>query len=346
MSEFLKAIDALKKTNGLQPIYTLVGTEFALKRRFVNTISEQVRHQTGENPEWNRFYFDETGADGAVIACQSLSLFAARNFVILENCSMFLANVKLKFDTSELEKYLENPNPDSVLVISVPGEKLDERKKSTKLLKKYPVVDCNTPKEDVALKMAAEFAADRGILIDKDALAELWRRTSNLTSVETELEKLWTYTAGSRIDFEAVSQLVPPRPEDNIFTWIDSVTKGKLDLVYQSLGDIQKAGYDGFALLAMMARQIRLMWYAKVLGAMGQTHQQIAGQVGAHPYAVKMAAVQAEHFSQKRLEELLVAIADGEYSVKSGRRDIMQVLDYVILSFGVKETRPVRMHRR
>jgi DNA polymerase III subunit delta len=336
MSEFIKAIDAVKKTSDLQPVYALVGTEHALKRRFMDAISKQVLRKSGEYPEWSRFYFDETGADGAVLACQSLSLFAVRNFVWLENCSLFLANAKLKFDTAELERYLENPNPDSVLVICVPGEKLDERKKSTKLLKRYPIVDCNTPKEDAALKLAASFAEDLGIQIDKDALSELWRRTTNLTSMETELQKLWTYTGGSRIDFDAVSQLVAPHPEDNVFTWIDWVTKGKLDLVYRSLSDIQKAGYDGFALLAMMARQIRLMWFAKVLGAMGQTHQQIASKVGAHPYAVKIAAAQAEHFSQKRLEEMLTAIADGEYDVKSGRRDIMQVLDYVILSFAAK----------
>lgn len=336
MLDFRVALKQIE-TESLAPVITLVGTEFVLKRTLIDAVRQKLAIQTGSQPELARHYFDEEGCGSALLACQTLSLFSTSNFVLLDNFTAVLPSSKVKHDVEELEKYLENPVSESVLLLAVPGEKMDERKKLAKSLNKFPVVNCTSTKEEIGLGIVQELARKAGISGSKSAIRELYRRRPSITEAYTELQKMWTYTAGVEIQIEDVEELVTESPEDNVFTWIDSVVKGRMDLVFRTLADIRKAGYDTFALLAMLARQIRMMWFAKVLGDRGLSHAQIASQVGAHPYAIKVAAEQARKYTVKRLETLLTYIGDGEFAAKTGRRDAEQVLDFVVVSLAIRQ---------
>jgi DNA polymerase-3 subunit delta len=313
-------------------VYTLVGNEFVLMNLFIQNLQTQLQTRTGQEVDVSHFRFEDEGCSGAIFACQSVSLFASSSLVVLENCTGLLATGKAKHDVTELEAYVVNPIPDRVLVITVLGEKLDERKKVTKALKSRVIVDCNTPKEPDAIAVVQRLAKQRGIAIAEDGMKELWRRAPSVSQSTAELGKLWTFTNGTEIRISDVAQLVALPLEDNVFTWIDGVVQGDLERSFRALRDVELGGYDAFALLSLIARQLRLMWHARVYGDKGYSHQQIAGKVGAHPYAIRVAATQARKVSPNHIEHLMTIVADAEYEIKSGRRDVRQALEWVVLS--------------
>lgn len=351
MLDWTKARLQLEKTP-LQPVYTCVGTESVLTDEWIRSVTAKLSEEAAEPILPLRYSFDEGGAQPALMACQSLSLFATRNLVVLTQVfpagsgkttgagkatsGSGKAATRAKLETESLEVYLESPIPNNVLIVCVPADKFDERKKLTKRLKSFPVIDCSVPKEPVGRATVQALAGDWGIDIHPDALAELWRRCKSISQSASELHKLWTYTDGQQIDVTAVDELVAPPIDDNVFDWIDGVVTGDIRRSLRVLTDVQRAGYDAFALYGLIVRQLRLMWYARTLAETGHSPQQIAMEAGAHPYAVRVAMKQARTVRTTDLEALLTVVADAEYAVKSGTRDAAKALEWVVASCAMK----------
>lgn len=340
-SSIMKSI----KSEPIAPVYTVIGEEHTLAGRWLEVLRSRLG-QDGALVQIDRYDFEEEGCDNALLACQSISLFGESGLVVLERSSFLLPNAKVKHDLSSLERYLENPVPGRVLILRVIADKMDERKKIVKQIKKHPVISLLTPKTEEAVPILQQLAAEKGIQMADEAIQELWRRCQSIALSDVELDKLTAYTDNRRVETADVAELVPPPLEDNVFTWIDSVVKGNVHQTFRSLTDVQSAGYDAFALFSLMARQLRMMWYARVLGDKGYTHVQLAKQLGAHPYAVKLASAQARAILPKTMEHMLTAIADAEYWVKSGRWDVNQALEYIVLfSARLIQQRPGKISR-
>lgn|GEM_PF-1713802 len=331
---------ALVHDGHLRPIYTLVGTEKTLMERFIRRIQASVARIEGMAPDVQRFYCDDAGCTAAISQCQTVSLFAEPSVVLLLNCTGLTAQPKGKHDLTALETYAEAPISTRILVVTCDSGKLDERKKVVKALKKFPVVDCNSPKDGEALAFVRELAAEKGLKVAPDALAELWRRTQSVTVCERELEKLQAYSGGT-VSLADIVEVTPSTTEDNVFRWVEGVVLGDLYSSFEALQSLQQSGYDAFALFSLLARQLRLMWYAKTMGQTATSPNELARRLGAHPYALKMAGQQARHMTVHKIETLLCTIADTEFAVKSGRRDVAQALDWIVLSCATVSATPI-----
>ncbi len=327
----------------VSPIYTLVGNEWLLTRWFVERVasllakSETSQTFAGlESSELAVLEFDYEQGDSvqAMLACQTVSLFAQREIVRINNLSLLVPSGKGKEDMDWLIPYLAEPAPGKVLILQVSGDKLDERKKIVKRLQQYPVVACQA-NESQAVRVAKDYARTQNIDIDARSLQELCRRVPSVSQVAVELAKLVTYTGHQPVDMQAVQTLVTDPPEDNVFHWIDGVVRGDLANVFHSLRSVRLSGYDELALIAMLARQLRLMWHAKRSLSRGAKLQEVAVQVGAHPYALKVAAEQSKALDEIALASLIKVSADLEFAVKSGREDAGLALERMILSIAV-----------
>ncbi|MCL6515983.1 DNA polymerase III subunit delta [Alicyclobacillus sp.] len=330
MLDWMRAMEALEQA---EPggVYTLVGEEHALVEAFLERLRARVGDAEGP-AELLRLDFEEEGCEGAVFALESLSLFQVQPVVVLQRCTAMTSGSRVRHTTDALEAYLERPAPGRALVITVEADKLDERRRLVKLAKKHTMVDCRIPKEAQGLQILRRLAAAEGLQVEGTALRELWRRSGSVSVGLQELRKLWMFTDGRSITPADVEAAVAPPLEDDVFAWIDGVVQGRAERAMRALADVERAGEDPLKLFALIARQVRLMWYARVMEARGMTQQQIAAEAGAHPYAVRVASNQAKRVRPEHLERLLVVLADLEYEVKSGRREARHALELAVLS--------------
>ena len=82
----------------------------------------------------SKYDLENDSINAVIDDSMTLSLFDDKKLVICENANMFTGNSS---GASEVMlAYLNNPNPNTTLVLTVNHEKLDERKKITKLIKK------------------------------------------------------------------------------------------------------------------------------------------------------------------------------------------------------------------
>ncbi|SIS67081.1 DNA polymerase III subunit delta [Alicyclobacillus vulcanalis] len=308
--DIFEAIDHLTNAEPAS-VYLLHGSEMGLFDWFCDALL-----QTSHFSSLLRFDYEEDGFEPAEIELCSFSLFGDRPLVYVRNATVFTADGRSGAEADRLAAYLEQPMAMRTLVLSVASDKLDERRRVTKLAKRHAVISCSTPSRDRdALRMLERLAKAKEVLMEHDALTELWRRTQSLTLAVNEFGKLQAYAGGRPIARQDVEELVPMQVDDSVFTWIDWAVQGQVMSVFNALDGLARQGYDAFALIALLARQVRLMALAK--GA--RNIEQRAKEFGVHPYALRMAARQAGAFRQKDLARLVRVLADAEFDVKRGR---------------------------
>jgi DNA polymerase-3 subunit delta len=321
------------------PVYTLLGSDSAVLNYFVSGVVQAapgggvaLRHDV---------YFDEGGVEEALYTAFSPSLFGDHTVVFLRRVPLVSASGKGKWDSTALEDFAEHPSTCATVILQVDAEKLDERKKLTKLLKKYPILACNGESVEDRLSMAKLIQPELFQTFTGVAQVELAKRCTSVTALLNEAEKLRTLTAGAAVDDVVVRDAVVDLPEDGIFDFVQRVLRGEVGRALSTRLDLLQSGTDDMVLLAMLARHFRLMWHAKQSGA----GKEQAKSLGVHPYALKRAAENASAWSSGLIERALVLCADTEFRVKSGRWQGEYALEWLIACLGTLNRSTPRRNR-
>ena len=117
-------------------VYVLYGTIDYLIKKQVDAI---IKENHIEQVSISKYNLTNDLLKDIINDSKSISLFDEKKAIIVENAYIFTGSNNKKNpeqDTTLLEKYLENSNPNTILIFIVNNEKLDERKKITKLSKK------------------------------------------------------------------------------------------------------------------------------------------------------------------------------------------------------------------
>lgn len=144
----------------------------------------------------------------------------------------------------------------------------------------------------------------------------------NLRSVNSDVAKLCVYAAGREITAKDVRDLVSSAQQARIFDLLDAVVQGRQAAAMRTLEQLLYQGEAGPGILAMLARQVRMMTQAKSL----EEHRVPPGEWPAmlgtsSDYAIRKAADHARAFSMPALVRLFQMLLDADLSIKTGAMD-------------------------
>ena len=149
-----------------------------------------------------------------------------------------------------------------------------------------------------------------------------------------EINKLAIHVGNEGIiDHYVIEQMVAKTIEQDIFALINYIISKQTDKAMELLSELLKKKEEPIKIIALVARQVRIMYQVKELTEMGYQQKQIAGQLKLHPYVVKLAGQQGGRFSSKQLLSLLEQLADADYQIKSGQKDKRLAIELIILTF-------------
>ncbi|MBE6185072.1 DNA polymerase III subunit delta [Heyndrickxia ginsengihumi] len=325
-------IDLWKKIERQQfsPLYLLYGKEDYLiqetKQKLINKVL------TPEEMDFNYASYDleETPIEVAVEDAETFPFMGEKRLVFVHN-PYFLTTEKPKQKVDHhieaLEAYIQAPAPYTIFVLIGTYEKLDERKKITKLLKKHAEVGQANQLNDNDLKSwIVDRANEHGFRIGKEATEMLIELSgTNLNSLANEIDKLCLFATGEKeITLQMVEQLTARSLEQNIFKLVEKVVQRRIDEALRIYYDLLKQNEEPIKLLAVLANQFRLIYQTKELARRGYGQQQIASHLKVHPFRVKLAAGQAKLFSEEELNHIMFLLAESDYKMKtSGLRKEM-----------------------
>jgi DNA polymerase III subunit delta len=308
----------------IDPVYLLFGTESFLINETKQLLIEHVLDEEEKDFNLSVYDLEETPIEAALEDAETFPFMGEKRLVILQN-PVFLTSEKSKgkveHNLDKLDHYLSQPAPYSIVVFSAPYEKLDERKKITKELKrKAAILEAKKLNEQELKVWVKERAAGSGVIIEEDAIELLLSLSgTNLFMLTSEIDKLSLYAKDSQtINKDIVDKLTARSLEQNIFSLVDKVVHRNVEAALRIYYDLLKQNEEPIKILSVISGQFRLIYQVKELSRRGYGQQQIAGTLKVHPFRVKLAAGQASSFSDEELTRIIKLLADADYQMKTG----------------------------
>lgn len=312
----------------IEPVYLLMGVERHLIDETIKRLIQAL--PDGEEDAVLRFDLDETPIEAVIEEADTLPFLVERKLVIANNASFLKAADKSKekvvHNIALLEEWLTNPSPTATVVFLAPYEKLDGRKKITKLMmQKSSVVEAMPLVGRDLTTWIQNEASSFGIKISQEIAQVLIDMTGDsLLALSSELEKIAMYMDGKgEVTKEIVEMLVPRLPEMDVFRLTDAYMNGNVKETIKIYHDLLRNGEEPIMLTSLIAGQIRLMIHVNSLAKKGYHQQQIAKTLNVHPYRVKLVMENRSIPKMERLLLILEKLANIDYQLKStsGKRE-------------------------
>lgn len=254
----------LKKS--LQPAYWLAGDEPLQMRESLDLVRNVCRKQGYTEREQyevdNNFDWQLLTAAG-----NSMSLFSEKKIIELRMRSSKLEDSAKKILTA----YLENPGPDSLLLITSP--KIEVASTKTQWFKKIEALAAIVQIYPVEANKLPQWIHNRlkqhQLSADRDAIQLLAERIEgNLLAADQELEKLsLVLGAGAHLSVELVARSVADNARYNVFGLIDACLAGQDSKAVKTLHRMREEGSEPLMINAMLAKELRrLANMAEALG--------------------------------------------------------------------------------
>lgn len=216
---------------------------------------------------------EEVNVSNAIMDLDTYSLFNERKVVLCKN-SVFLSSSKseIDHDIELLEKYLNNPNPDNILIISV--NKSDGKKNIVKLVKeKCQVIEVKVD----PFSYVKDYI--KGYNVSDDTIRYLIiNTTEDISHIKNELDKLMELKFDEKeITKKDIDLIMIKRIDSNIFDLIDAIISKNKEKSLKIYNEMTNYGEDIFKIFVSLSNQIRLIYQVKILKNL--TNEEIAQQL-------------------------------------------------------------------
>lgn len=306
--------------------YLIYGNDYSLIKREIDKITKEINDVTTYDLSLEKV--DNLLNDASVI-----SMFGDKKALIGEN-ALFLStsSSSINHDLDYLQRYLEDDNHDNIVIFTLNENKLDERKKIVKLLKKRATV---IHKDVIKDKDLPDFVMDEffnnGYKIDYKAASYFVQYAgSNVDILISEINKMMMYKDGDKIiKIEDINEITSKKMNDNIFDLSNAIMDKNFKKMYECYNDLMTLKEEPIKIIAMLGSTFTLVYQCKLLYNDGKRQNEIADILKVHPYRVKLAI--ENNYKINNIKEILKKLHNLDYEIKSGKIDKALALDNFLL---------------
>ena len=251
----------------------------------------------------------------AIEDAKTMSLFGDKKLVIIDNANMFTGSTSK--DSEIVEEYLNHINENTTLVLIVHNDKLDTRKKITKLINKVGKVIAFNDELDMT-NLVRRLLKDYNIDY-KTINLFLDRVGNNPLIIQNEINKIKIYKENDKtITDEDILNLTTKLIEIDIFKLIDYIIRKDKEKALELYYEMLKMNEEPIKIIVILANQFRIMYQSKELLKKGYSEKDIANILKIHPYRVKLAIQNSRNYTSEVLLKNLNNLADIDIGIKTG----------------------------
>lgn len=319
----------------LAPVYLIQGQDHYLlqqvRQAFLSLIDPADR-----TLNFAQYDMREVPLATALDDARNVPFFGAYRLVMIDDAYFLTGEAqhsKPNHDLSQLLEYLSHPEPQTILVLFAPYEKLDSRKKVTKQLKERAVY---VPFGKLTERDLRQFVQERldkqGYNMSMEAQTALLNLTNfSLTQIMAELTKLMLYAEQSHtIDLQTVRDLVTKTLSQNVFDLIDQLLKQHLRQAVELYHELLINGEEPLRIQAAILSQFRLLVQVK---ASTLSEQGLAKALKVHPYRIKLAKQTVRRYRYATLGRAYLGLIRLEEQLKSTQRDPELLFELFVLRY-------------
>lgn len=257
-------------------------------------------------------------------------LFSNKKVIIIQNIETLKYEDFAK-DFEHLFHYIENPNPDYLLIIET--KKLNNTLKTTKTLKKI----CKY--ESVSLDSKALIKEElKGYKIDSSAIMLLEEYSlGDITKISNECAKLREYKFDEKvITKKDIEELVVKKlgdSKDLVFAFTRSLAMKDTKDALEKYRELLSYQLEPFGIIGLLASQYRIAYQVKVLAEKHLKDKEIAEILGEKSdYRIKKTREITSLYAENEILECLKKLANIDYQLKTSDVDANHLLEMFILN--------------
>ena len=310
-------------------LYLLYGTENYLIKKEIDKI---LNANSIEKINVSEYNLEIDNFKDIIEDANTISLFADKKAIIVNNSYLFTGkSIKNENDPELFLNYFKNVNPDSIIIFIVDSEKLDERKKIVKEIKKIGTVKDFNKKNDLTDILKNMFEGYNISIQDIRFMID--RCGNNLDILSQEVNKIKIYKDEDKnITKEDIINLTSKNIDIDIFGFVDTIVNKNKNKALEIYKEMLINGEEPIKILVILANQFRIIYQAKELYKQGYSGNDIATMIGIHPYRIKLALEKARNYNSDTLLDYLEKLADLDYDIKIGNIESSLGLEMFILS--------------
>jgi len=262
----------------LAPCYVFHGEESYLREYYTQQLIQCV-YPTTEDAADLCVLREKFKADDLLDALESVSMLSEYKLVIVKDVDISKPDAKLKETIESLSV------PDGVTLLFVYDTlpfSPDKRTKCYKHIDKLAVfVEFDKQNEvDLIPWLKRRFRALKKDISAEDARYLLFVCGASMTNLIGEVVKIASYASGDTVTRADIDAVASPVTETAVFAMTDELTAGRYDRASARLNELLQAKEEPVTLLALMAKQLRGLYAAKLAMAEGQSAQTVAAVMG------------------------------------------------------------------
>lgn len=321
--------------NNIMAIY---GEVPELVEKKSNEIVESYLNEKKDDFNYVKYNLYDTSFNQIMEEALTMPFISEKKAIVVKNAFIFTGekvSKDIQPNNEQVNEFLEKYDGENFIIFEVYQNKLDERKKITKTLKKTnKLTKVEQMSEQEIKKWIKNKLHENFKDIKQDALDLFIELTGiNFNIVSQELEKIILFL-GERptINKKDVEEIINRSLEQNVFLLTEYIQKGEKYKAIQLIKDLIVMKEEPIKLLALITSNYRLYYQCKILSRKGYSGQQIAKTINVHPYRVKLALNQVKHYQLTHLLNIIDQCAETDYKLKSSYMDKQLILELFILS--------------
>lgn len=293
-------------------------------------IDKIIKKNKIDNNSIIKYSLNEDNIDNILEDANTFNLFSDTKLIIVNDANIFTSSNDIL--TDKIINYLNNYNDKSYLVFTLLSDKIDNRKKITKVMSdKGNVIDLN--KKDVDTNYIISYLKENGYQINmSDARMILNKVGNNLFSINNELDKLMLFKLEDKvIDKNSIDLLINENIDSSLFALVDSITNKDKDKMLKLYHECLLES-DPIMIINMLANKYILLYQVKRLISDGYSDDKIAKELEVHPYPVKLARNMCYSYSVKEILDIILKLANLDKDIKLGNVNGEVGLEFLLLS--------------
>ncbi|MBB4831700.1 DNA polymerase-3 subunit delta [Staphylococcus hominis] len=321
--------------NNIMAIY---GEVPELVEKKSNEIVESYLNEKKDDFNYIKYNLYDTSFNQIIEEALTMPFISEKKAIVVKNAFIFTGekvSKDIQLNNEQVNEFLEKYDGENFIIFEVYQNKLDERKKITKTLKKTSkLAKVEQMSEQEIKKWIKNKLHENFKDIKQDALDLFIELTGiNFNIVSQELEKIILFLGDrTTINKKDVEEIINRSLEQNVFLLTEYIQKREKYKAIQLIKDLIVMKEEPIKLLALITSNYRLYYQCKILSRKGYSGQQIAKTINVHPYRVKLALNQVKHYQLAHLLNIIDQCAETDYKLKSSYMDKQLILELFILS--------------
>jgi len=257
----------------------------------------------------------------------SLALFSQEKLIVLKR--VFSSN---SFLIDKIHEYLKKlPKVNFIIWEDKP---FDKRRSFYRFLKKRGIVEEFNKPNFTKLKTWLNKYLKAKVQYDPACIDSLIIKIGNdqaqLALVVDNLITLIKAENRRKLTMEDITSFVTKTAEESIWEFIDAIGECNKTQALNVMERLLRERSDFVIIIAMIARQFRIIAQVKSLLNMSKNYAEIASLLKLHPFVVRKAVEHSKNFTLKHLRKLYQKLVKTDLVVKQGRFDEKLALDLLI----------------